>query len=1103
MRSLLSLCALLMISCMAANAQVRVVPGKVVDNTGKGVSYASVLIKGSKNGVQTDANGDYSLKAKEGDVLVISQASFVTKEVKLGNEPSLYTVLEQKSGALTEVVVTSAFGIKRTARSSASNVQNVTSEQLNTVRQTNVNNSLAGKVAGVQVRSQSSAALGKETAVRLRGENGIGLGGGALYVVDGTIIASANDINVDDIEDVTVLQGPAAAALFGTDGVNGAIVINTKRAKKNQKGSGIDISSGVQFDKIYILPRYQNSYGGGSSNTLRKFTWENGMPEPWKALDGKYYPDYQADESWGTRMVGQEYIPWYAWYGGHERSYKTAQLTPQPNNIKDYFNTGVTKINNISFSKSGEGFNFRASYTNLNQKGLIPTSYLKRSTFNLSGSADLSSKFTFSVNVNYINQQSNAENNDGYTNNTTGSFNQFFHRSLDINILRELKDLRTPEGIMPTWNHGNPESYLTHVDNLGNPDGNKFVYGTFFWTNPFAWQDNVYNFVNRDRLFGDVALTFKASNELKFKITYRKQQLITNGERWQSSALETSASTNLAGFNYWETVSQRSATWAGYEQNNSRSNRQNYEFLTSYSKKFKNISLNANLGLDILKARAATFTANTMGGLKLKDVYQLTNSKNDINYLNNITNQGRRSVFLRADVGYKNYLFAEGTYRKDFSSTESKGSKFANNGINTKSIGLSFVFSDFTKTQLPFLSYGKIRASVGQVLNLLAPYQNNVPYIIPPQQWETFTTTTEPGRRVDPALTGAVNTEKEIGIELRFLKNRIGVTATYWDRANKNFPVNTTIYGGSGYSTLATNAGVVSKNGLDLQVYLNPIKTRNLDWTINATWGRLLKNLVKSIEPLSNRTDSIPKRLVLNPPGTGQAGFSAYIVNEEGQEWGQLRGIGFKRINGQPVLNDKGIYVSEQEVNFGSSLPKFTGGVQNTFTVFKNFVFNINIDYSVGGKFFSLSQFYGSSSGLLENTATINDKGNPIRDRVGDGGGVHVKGVDKNGKPMDVYLDAQTYFRQFANGDGIAEPFIYDLTFVKLRELSIGYKFPLSSTKFGKLLNAATFSIVARNPWLIYSKATGFDPSEISEVFGEEGQLPGTRSVGFNIKLGF
>ncbi len=1089
MRRILSLLTMLMLCGLLASAQNRVVSGKVTDKDGNNVPFASVKVKGTRIGTQADGNGVYTIKVKDGDVLEISAAGFKTIETNVGSQSVIGSVME-KTGNLTEVVVTSAFGIKRNARSSASNVQNVNADQLNTVRQTSLNNALAGKVAGAQVRSQSTAALGKETVVRLRGENGLGIGGGALYVVDGTIVTSANDINVDDIDDVTVLQGPSAAALFGAEGANGAIVINTKKAKRGQKNLGIEINSGIQFDKVYILPTYQNEYAGGSgtynggtgTGNMKQFNYVDGFhPAGWKALDGKYYLDYEEDESWGPRMVGQEYIPWYAWYGGHERSFQTAKLTPQVDNAKQYFNTGVTLINNVNFSKGGDNYNFRVSYTNQDIKGLIPTSFLKKNTYNINASYDLDPKVTVTANITYLNQNTNAENDDGYSNNTTGSFNQWFHRDIDMNILKEMSGFRTPEGVLASWNHGNPERW--------DPANPKAVYGSVYWFSPFSWQENVLNINRKDRLYGDVAIAFKPTSDLKFRFTYRKQQLNSNSETRQYKNLENSVVDNRAGFNYFEQVSGRAAIWQAYGLSYLNTNRQNFEFLTTYNKKIKDFAINANLGLDILKTERREFGSNTMGGLVIPDVFTLSNSKNTLNYANTITRSGRRAVFVKADVGFKNYLFAEGTFRRDYSSTERLGY-----GINTSSIGLSFVFSELVKNQLPFLTYGKLRASTGKVLNTLAAYQNSALYGINPQQWNGNLLMSELDRLIDPNLRGASNTESEVGVELRFLKNKLGLSATYWERTNKDFPFNVSIYGGSGYSGLSTNAGEIRKTGIDIQFFANPIKTRNFDWNLTATWGRLLENKVVSIAPGIDR-------LILQ---TGQAGTSAYLVSEVGQAWGQLRGIGFKRINGLPVVGEDGLFVEEPEVNFGSSLPKYTGGVQNSISVFKYFTVNVNIDYSFGGKFFSLSEFYGSGTGLWATTAGLNNKGIPVRDPVSDGGGVYVRAVDQaTTKIVEKYIPARDYYQQFSYGAGIAEPYIRDLTFVKMREVSLGYKIPVSNLKLSKFMSAATFSIVLRNPWLIYSKANGFDPSEISTESGEDGQLPGTRSIGVNLKLNF
>ena len=202
------------------------------------------------------------------------------------------------------------------------------------------------------------------------------------------------------------------------------------------------------------------------------------------------------------------------------------------------------------------------------------------------------------------------------------------------------------------------------------------------------------------------------------------------------------------------------------------------------------------------------------------------------------------------------------------------------------------------------------------------------------------------------------------------------------------------------------------------------------------------------------------------------------------------------------MLNPDGTFVSEADVNYGSVLPRYTGGVQNTLTLFKNFVIGVNIDYSSGGKFFSLSNFWGDFSGLTSRTAGLNDKGNSVRDAVEDGGGVHAIGVDDTGKDYDVYVDAKTYYSQFYSSK-ISENNVYDLTFVKLRELSLGYKLPVERMGIGKYIKGATVSIIGRNLMLLYSKTKDFDPSEISGVQGENGQFPGTRSIGANLKLNF
>ncbi|MFT3981878.1 MAG: SusC/RagA family TonB-linked outer membrane protein [Ferruginibacter sp.] len=1087
MRRFLSLFTMMMLSAVLSFAQSRLVTGRVSDEAGKPVPFASVVIRGG-GGVQTDVNGEYSIRVSPGDVLQISQTSYDMVEIPVGSLTNINTTLKLKDNTIAEVVVTSAFNTKRTARSVSSNVQNVNAEQLNTVRAANVNNALAGKVAGAQVRSQSAVALGRETTVRLRGENGLGTGSGPLYVVDGTILPSSGDINPDDVADITVLQGPAAAALFGPEGSNGAIVINTKKGRKNAPGIGIEINSGVTFDKVYLTPNFQNSYSGGSGSDMIKFEWQAGMPTAWQALDGKYYHNYDDDASWGPRMSGQEYIPWYAWYGGHERSYQTAKLTPQPTNATDFYNKGVTLTNNISFSKATDNMNLRVSYTNLDVKGLIPTQYLKKHTLNTNFSMDLSPKINLSSSITFINQDRNADLDDGYANQSSGSFNQWFHRDLDINILRELRGLQTPEGIYASWNISNPTSY-----SATNP---KAFYAGNYWYNPYTYFDLIKSFDQRNRLFGDIGLTYKFSNDFRVKATYRRQQLTTNGYNIYPTELEVSG--NQTGFNpYGETTAE--SQLAAYQTGETFSNRQYYEGLATYTKKVRDFNFNGNAGFVIYKSTARTFNANTSGGLSVPGVYALGNSVNRIrnagtNNFESITNYKSRGVFVRADVGYKNFAFIEGSFRKDYTSAEPAGKP-----IDTKSLGASLVFTDLLPKS-SILSYGKVRASWGQILNPLSAYDLLTSYTTG-ASFNGSATMGEPNTLVDPLLHGAFNDEKEIGLDLRFLKNRIGTSITYWDRTNKDFPVAITTSGASGYTAIRTNAGEIAKKGIDVQLNARVLNLPNLEWDINATWGYLLKNEVVSIAKDGSIQRLVSANGSYGPTTTNP--LSAWTVSEIGLPWGQLHGTGIERIDGKPVLNEDGTYVSAADVNYGSVLPKYTGGVQNSFNVLKNFVVNVNIDYSVGGKFFSLSNFWGDFSGLTARTAALNDKGNSVRDAVEDGGGVHVTGVDASGKAMDMYVDAQTYFHQFYSSK-ISEKNVYDLTYVKLRELSLGYRLPISRIgNLSKYLQGATFSIIARNPALLYSKTRDFDPSEISGVQGEDGQMPGTRSLGVNLKLNF
>ncbi len=1073
---------LFVLACLIGQslAQSRQVSGKVTSaGDGTPIAGVSVLVQGTNTGTQTDSDGNYTINVTTGTQLSFRYIGFNSQVVTIGNQSVINVQLAGVDNTLDEVVVTGAYGIRQTARSLTSSAQVLESKAINTTRQPNLNNALAGKVAGLQVRSQSAAALGRSNTIRLRGTTGLSTGNdGAIYVVDGTILPNYDDISVDEIESVTVLQGPAASAQFGSQAANGAIVITTIKGKR-QEGLGIALNLGTTFDKAYIMPNYQNSYAGGGSETMYQYTWKEGDPDEWKVLDGKYYHDYNDDASWGPRMVGQEYIPWYAWYGGHARSYQTATLTPQPNNARDFFETGVNTNNNIVVTKGTEDYSLKFSYTNQYTNGLLPTTSLKKNLFTVNGEFNVNDHLTVGANINYVNTKLFGEIDDEYSNQSTGAFSQWFHRDLDIGIMKELRDLTTPEGIYASWNHTNPNSY--------NPDNPRAFYAGNYWYNPYTYYDLIDRVNQRDRWYGNLYLTYKIYDDLSLTGTFRKQQNTTFWDFRYSSKL------NESGL---QTSGNNPLTKGYYGTGNTYSNRQNIEFRANYSKEIQDFKINANAIADFFRAESNENSGETVDGLNVPDLFTLSNSISQASQYNYRSREGYNALMFVANVGYKDFLFIDGTIRSDWYSTLPK----ENNQVFSKSLGASFIFSDLIKDSAPWLSLGKLKYSWGEIPKALGTNNTNfgayrypgMAYGVGQYKWGSNFLMSTPDALVDPDIKGAVSSQQDIGLEFFVLRNRLGLITTYWTGKDVDFPYSVSQNGASGYTSYLTNIGKISRAGLDVQLKAIPVRKNDFEWQTSVTWARLIKNNIDKIIEGTNR---------INVEGVWGTTLPR-LTHIEGQRWGQIFGNGIKRNeNGVPILDENGFYENDPEVQFGSVLPKYTGGFQNNFR-YKDFSLGVDIDFQYGGKMVSLSNMWGSYSGLTARTARLNDKGNPIRDDVEDGGGVRVDGVDENNVAVTHYIKAEDYYHGLYNNLTFDE-FIYDLTFVKLRALSFSYNIPVKKFNLGNYVKRATFSVVANNPLLIYATTKDFDPSEITYSTGETGQLPGTRGFGFNLNIGF
>jgi TonB-linked SusC/RagA family outer membrane protein len=1088
MRRVLTLLVLIVLGGFSLNAQtLRTITGTVVGTNGNGVPFASITLNNTAAGATADADGKFSVKAKTGDKITASAVGKETGSITLGSESNVTITLQTKNNEEAAVIVTGAMGIKKDAAKQVASAQVLTAAQVNTTKQANLTNALAGKVVGTQARSQSGAKLNDATSLRVRGGSSLSGDRGAIFVVDGTIV-SAFDINPEDVESMTVLKGANATVLFGDRAANGAVVITTRK-KAGKKKITVELNQTTSLETVSVLPRYQNKYGGGNGD-WRTFIYQPGMPAEWQALNGQKFHDYTDDGSWGPRIDGSQHIPWYAWIPGTQYTGKTTAFNAQPSNVNDFWQTGVTSNTNLSVFQNLNKGTARYTLNNTFIKGLLPNTKSTRQTVGVSLSYEVLKNLTLSTDLNYTMNTINGDFSDGYSNNATGSFSSWFHRDLDFKKMKELANLRTPIGTLASWNpRTNPTSFSST-----NPAN---FWKANYWYNPYAFFNNVDYNTDRKRLFGNVRAAYKLTKDLTLNATVRNNTLNTDVRNITKSILESSAL--QSGYLADLTVADQK-----YKEFN-------YEFVANYRKTIKKISFDGLLGANVLDIKTWNKTASTDGGLIVPDVYELTNSVQPV--VRNLqpknggplTHTQNRAWFAQVDASFKKYFNVSGAFRQDAYSILPAG----NNDLLSYSYGAGFTFSEFTKEKLPWLNYGKVFASIGQ--KPLAPglgfgatddrFLNSGTYLsYSPNTiyWNNDTTTGTPNNGISGSISGIVVKTNEYGVNLKMAKNRVGLNVVYYDELIDNEPVAVAQSGISGFTSTTKNAGIIQRRGIETELMLHLIKKKNFDWNMNFNFAKLLNNDVIDTDGNPNTTDN---SFLLAGGAFGTRYARAFQV--ESKAASQLIGGGILRNEaGLPIVKADGTFATDALKNWGSTIPTVTGGLFNDFK-YGAFTATIGIDYQFGGKFFSLSESWGTFSGLLDWTATVNDRGQEVRSPISAGGGVRVKGVSitDNKTPVDMYIDAQTYFQQFYNNQ-IAEPFVHSLSFVKLREISLGYQLPISKWNV-KWLTGASVNLLSRNTLLLYRESKNFDPSEISNTFGEDGNLPASRTTGISLKFTF
>lgn len=1035
---------IVMAMAVTSFAQERTVTGTVTSSEdGLPIPGASVKVKGTQVGTSTGGDGKFSLRVPAATkTLVVSYIGFLQTEVAIPASGAISVKLNADTKTLTEVVVTSALGVARTQRSIGTAQQTVKGEDLTLAKQQDLNTALAGKIAGVQVLGGSGARFGT-SSIRIRGINSIDGGRDPLFVVDGVVVP-ATSVNMDDVDEVTVLKGPAATSLYGQRGDAGVVVIKSKVASK--KGFGIEVNHSTTVENVGVLPKYQNEYGGGSSQTFSTFTYNPATdPAGLAGMNGARYYNYQVDESWGPKFDGKPYAPFYAWNKFDSQYGQQQPYVAQPDNVRDFYETGVENNSNIAFSQSSEKFNARVSYTNVNRTGISPNTSTDQNRFSFNGTfmptnkLKVTGNFNYNI-INYFNRPA-----EGYGTQTAGSFNQWFHRDVNID---KLKNYRNPDGTFTTWNITSPRNTAPK-----------------YWDNPYVEAYLNTNSSNSNRAFGSLTASYNILPEL---------------------TVDFAAKGTFAGSRGEGRVASGTLNLESYNTNQSRSRENNYVLDLLYKKQLGDFSLSAAAYGELRINASQAMSTATVGGFTVPNWYSVGASKDRPTVSSTIFNKKVRSVYGFASTSYKNFLFLDLNIRNDWSSSL----PVDNNSYLYGGASLAFVFTDLLPKN-NILSFGKATVSFGRTGSDVDEYSIYQTYSAA-GFYGTTPALTVPNSIPNSSLLPALSDATEAGLDLGFLKGRLRLSANYFDRSSKNQIISVTLPSTTGFSSAIINAGEITSSGFEFTLGGTPIKTSKFSWDLNANFATA-KNQIKSLYPGLDNFDF------------GSFGYTGTprirVERRVGQAFGDIvTGAIKKDANGNSIIGDDGFPIIEEGQHLGSYVPKLTGGLTSTFN-YKGFTAGFSMDFQIGGKLFSVSRGNLYGSGLAEETAGLNDKGNPKRDPVANGGGILIPGVrQSDGKPNTTYIDPQDYYEgyiPYAWGEQT-----YKATYLKLREVSLGYNLPSSfAAKFKA--QRASLSLVARNPWLIYTAVPGIDPSESAGSWIEGGQLPGTRTIGLNLKVTF
>ena len=1028
-----------------------VVSGIVRDENNSPFPGVNILIKGTTTGTSTDVNGRYSLDVENGDaILVFSFVGYTTQEIAVGGRTIIDLSMTPDIKALDELVVT-ALGIEKSSRGLGYSTTKVNADELVVNRTPNLMNSLQGKIAGVNVSSLGTGP-GGTSKIRIRGQSSISGQNNPLIVINGVPIDNTNfgtnpnnlasdnsigvrgggitsdggdgllSINPDDIESMTVLKGATAAALYGSRAKDGVIMITTKTRGEGQ-GIGIVYNLNYTNDQPLDFTDYQYEYGQGE-NGVRPTT-----PNP---TSGQW--------SFGERFQpGMTHVL----FDGVEVPY-----VPQPGFVDKFFRHGQTVTNTISLSSGGEKGGFNLSMADMSSKGIVPNNSYTRRTVNLGFNYSLSDKVSFKGSINYSNEFNKNAPNVGNQDNTIPVALYNMANSMPLDLLNEKKY---------------------------NAAGNEFIYSRFMnRTNPYFTLADQFNNIRRDRIFGNVSIRYDI-------LSWLFVQGRIGQDYWSRDQDYNNFPTGQAS---------RPAAPAGFvngmfTQEARRFREVNADFLVSGTRQFGDFNANLTVGGNQMYRRS-DLNSVQVTDFVVRDLYTVQNGRVK-DPLYDLSERKVNSLYGSAEISYKEFLYLSGTLRNDWFSTLSP----ENRSILYPSVSAGYIFTESFGTLPSWLSYGKLRVAYAEVGSDsdVGPYSNVLFYGINSNLFSNPSGAPQPvggpsGTTVpNPDLKPMRIAETEVGLELRFLNNRLGIDVAAYQKTTTDQIVQAQISDASGFVDTRINSGESRNRGIEFLINIVPVETPNFRWNFvfNGSYNKT--------KVLSLLTATPGERITV-----GTHLFNGELRQIVGEEMGQIAGFGYLRDSeGRKVFGTNGIALATPAlVNFGGALPDWVGGFTNSFN-YKGISFSFLIDFKLGGKMISGTNFNATRHGLHKMTLEGRESG-----VIGDG-------VNEEGEINDVVVFPVQPFWEVVRSKGLVEPVVYDAGYWKLRQITVGYDF----TRFlpeGFPVKGVRLSLVANNVAMLKKWVPNIDP----ESFGytsdnlvglESTGLPTTRSIGFNLNV--